>query len=191
MTDVPLTSADFDRAYRMPFTFWGDIRIPPEIKILAQSGNPKRALELGCGLGRLTRYMAKQGLKVTSVDFSPVAVEQARQKTRQENLSAEFLVGDVTRLDKLSGPFDISFDVGCFHCLDAAAQQKYVAEVFRLLKPGGTHLILGPGFITEQYSTFAGSDEQDFRASLRVAESAKKPKTASCITLGLVGSPVD
>jgi hypothetical protein len=52
-----------------------------------------------------------------------------------------FLVGDVTRMEALSGPFDVSFDVGCFHCFDAAGQRAYVSEVSRLLKPGGIHLI--------------------------------------------------
>ena len=50
-------------------------------------------------------------------------------------------MGDVTHLEALSGPFDFSFDVGCFHCLDPESQPAYVSEVFRLLKPGGTHLI--------------------------------------------------
>jgi hypothetical protein len=53
----------------------------------------------------------------------------------------DFLVGDVTHLEAMSGPFDVSLDVGCFHCLDARAQRAYVAEVFRLLKPSAIHLI--------------------------------------------------
>ena len=141
MAVAPTTSAEFDRAYQMPLTIWGDIRIPPEIKRLAQVGNPQCSLELGCGIGRLTRYMARQGLQATGVDFSAVAITQAKARLEQENLSAKFLVGDVTNLAQLTGPFDISYDVGCFHCLNAEGQQKYVAEVGRLLKPGGTHLI--------------------------------------------------
>ena len=53
----------------------------------------------------------------------------------------EYLVGDVTHLEALSGPYDFSFDVGCFHCLDPNGQRAYASEVFRLLKPGGVHLI--------------------------------------------------
>jgi cyclopropane fatty-acyl-phospholipid synthase-like methyltransferase len=33
------------------------------------------------------------------------------------------------------------YDVGCFHCLNEEGQKKYVSEVNRLLKPGGSHLI--------------------------------------------------
>ena len=138
---APTTSAKFDRAYRFPITFWGDIRVPDEIKALARHGKPRSALELGCGVGRFSRYLAQQRLRTTGVDFSPVAIGKARARVAHDDLRPEFLVGDVTRLDALSGPFDVSFDVGCFHCLDQRGQRAYVSEVSRLLKPGGTHLI--------------------------------------------------
>jgi SAM-dependent methyltransferase len=70
---------------------------------------------------------------------SPVAIEKAR--SRAADLPLQFLVGDVTQLDALKDPFDISFDVGCFHCLDAIRQRRYASEIHRLLKPGRTHLI--------------------------------------------------
>lgn len=135
------TSAYFDRAYRRPLTLWGDIRIPPEIAALVRRGAPNGVLDLGCGVGRFSRYVAQQGLRVTGVDFSPVAIAKARARVAADEVRPDFLVGDVTNLDALSGPFDLSFDVGCFHCLDATQQGLYVSEISRLLAPGGTHLI--------------------------------------------------
>jgi len=52
-----------------------------------------------------------------------------------------FIVSDVTNLESIKQQFDVSYDVGCFHCLNEEGQQKYVSEVYRLLKPGGIHLI--------------------------------------------------
>jgi SAM-dependent methyltransferase len=138
---APTRSTDFDRAYSANFTLWGDIRIPDEVKALVRQGPARSVLELGCGVGRFSRYLAQQGLRVTGVDFSPVAIAKAQERVAQDNVRPEFLVSDVTRLDALSGPFDVSFDVGCFHCLDAPGQRAYVSEVSRLLKPGSTHLI--------------------------------------------------
>jgi len=138
---APAKSPDFDRAYGMPLTVWGDIRIPPEIKALARLGPPQSALELGCGIGRFSGYMARQGVRTTGVDFSPVAIARARDRVANSAACPDFLVGDVTHLEMLDGPFDVSFDVGCFHCLDQQGQRAYVSEVQRLLKPGGTHLI--------------------------------------------------
>jgi cyclopropane fatty-acyl-phospholipid synthase-like methyltransferase len=138
---APFAPADFDRAYRLPFTFWGDVRIPAELKLLIRQETPRSSLELGCGIGRFSRYLAQQGLTATGVDFSAIAIAKALKRVAQDDVRPEFLVGDVTHLDALKGPFDISFDVGCFHCLDSNAQQGYVSEVFRVLRPGGTHLI--------------------------------------------------
>jgi cyclopropane fatty-acyl-phospholipid synthase-like methyltransferase len=138
---APTTSSGFDRAYRAPITIWGDVRIPNEIKALARSGQGGSALELGCGIGRLSRYLAEHGLRATGVDFSPVAIAKAKEKAGHAVVRPEFLVDDVTHLNALSGPFDVSFDVGCFHCLDPEGQRAYVSEVSRLLKPTGTHLI--------------------------------------------------
>ncbi|HMD69408.1 MAG TPA: class I SAM-dependent methyltransferase, partial [Chitinivibrionales bacterium] len=135
------TSEFFDRAYRLPFTFWGDVRIPAELKSLIQHETPRSSLELGCGIGRFSRYLAQQGLTATGVDFSAIAIAKARKRVAQDDVQPEFIIGDVTHLDALKGPFDISFDVGCFHCLDSNAQRGYVSEVFRVLRPGGTHLI--------------------------------------------------
>lgn len=139
--EAPTTSADFDRAYRAPITLWGDVRIPDELKALARDGNPRNSLELGCGIGRFSRYLAQQGVRATAVDFSPVAIAKAKERAVQDASPPEYLVGDVTHLNAISGPFDVSFDIGCFHCLDPKGQQAYVSEMFRLLKPGGTHLI--------------------------------------------------
>ena len=142
MSSGPQQSTDFDKVYRSAgHWMWSDIRIPQELKALVQQNSPQTVLELGCGVGMFSRYLAQQGLCVTAVDFSPVAIAKAREKVARDDMRPEFLVGDVTHLNALNVPFDISFDIGCFHCLDSQAQRAYVLEVSRLLKPGGTHLI--------------------------------------------------
>jgi cyclopropane fatty-acyl-phospholipid synthase-like methyltransferase len=161
---VPTKSTDFDRAYRSIMHWvWGDIRVPQEIKELARQGSPRSALELGCGLGRFSRYVAQQGVHTTGVDFSPVAIAKAQERVAHDDVRPEFLVSDVTRVEALTGPFDVSFDVGCFHCLNPLGQRAYVLELSRLLKPGGTHLIwaldsapsgepLSPAAVTEIFA---------------------------------------
>jgi SAM-dependent methyltransferase len=167
---------DFDRAYRRPFTVWGDVRIPAEIKTLAARGVHGSALELGCGVGRFTRYLAQLGWRATGVDFSPIAIGKARRRVARDPVQPTFLVGDVTRLEALGDPFDMSFDVGCFHCLDPNAQRAYTSEVLRLLKPGSTHLIwamdgapgglpLSPAVVKEIFAP--GFELQNARASRR------------------------
>lgn len=138
---APTTRDDFDAAYRAPLTPWGDIRIPTEVKALAARYPAGKVLELGCGLGRFSQYVAEQGLIATGVDFSPVAIDKARARSAGKPKRATYLTADVTRLDVPGKPFDAAFDVGCFHCLDAAGQASYSAGVARHLKPGAILLI--------------------------------------------------
>jgi ubiquinone/menaquinone biosynthesis C-methylase UbiE len=138
---TPVTDKDFDKAYSAPLTFWGDVRIPKELVELVKTNNPKNSLELGCGLGRFSAYIAEQGIKTTGVDFSKVAIEKAKKRVAKSEHKPTFITADVTKLEMLTEQFDVSFDIGCFHCLNVEGEQKYVSEIYRLLKPDATHLI--------------------------------------------------
>ena len=140
---APSTSEQFNKVYRTPIAswVWGDVRIPKELNDLVKANNPKTSLELGCGLGRFSRFMVKQGIKATGVDFSTVAIEKAKEKVANDESKPIFIAGDVTNLETIKQQFDVTYDIGCFHCLNEEGQQKYVSEVYRLLKPGGSHLI--------------------------------------------------
>ncbi|HGH5977363.1 TPA: class I SAM-dependent methyltransferase [Kluyvera georgiana] len=111
------------------------------LKNCIRQNAPLNALELGCGLGLFADYFSKEGIKITAGDFLAVAIEKARNRVREGYESPHFHTGDVTNLKDISGPFDVSYDVGCFDCLDEPGQMKYAREVNRLLKPDGVHLI--------------------------------------------------
>ena len=137
---APTTSPEFDRVYLGGLTPWGDIRIPPELKALAKGRAGQRSLELGCGLGRFSHWLAGQGLLATGVDFSAVAIDKAQ--ARGEGMDGlRYLVADVTALPPLGGAFDFAFDVGCFHCLPPEGQHAYAASLAGQLRPGAPLLI--------------------------------------------------
>jgi cyclopropane fatty-acyl-phospholipid synthase-like methyltransferase len=119
---------------------WSDLRVPGELKQLLKANQPISCLELGCGLGRYSRYVAEQEVEATGIDFSPVAINRAQQLSGNRQ-NPTFKVGDVTSLDTIDGTFDVAFDVGCFHCLDKKDEQKYISEVSRLLNPNSVLLI--------------------------------------------------
>jgi len=163
---APSTSEQFNKVYSSPLApwAWGDIRIPKELIELVKTNNPKTSLEFGCGLGRFSRFMVNQGIQTTGVDFSSVAIENAMKRVANDKYKPTYIVGDVTNLGTIKQLFDISYDIGCFHCLNEDGQQKYVSEVYRLLKPGGQHLIwaldaapsditLNPDYIAKTFET--------------------------------------
>src|SRR5258706_7448171 len=82
----PATSTDFDRAYRSPVTFWGDVRIPKEVLALVRRDSPRSSLELGCGVGRISCFLAKRGTHATGVDFSQVAIGKARERASRDDV---------------------------------------------------------------------------------------------------------
>jgi ubiquinone/menaquinone biosynthesis C-methylase UbiE len=143
VSDAPSTSQAFDKIYNSTFAHWvwSDVRIPTELKELVTDNNPKSSLELGCGLGRFSEYMAEQGILATGIDFSPIAIEKATKRLATKIQKPTLLVGDVTNLEILDEQFDVTFDVGCFHCLNEEGQRKYIIETYRLLKPSSTILI--------------------------------------------------
>jgi SAM-dependent methyltransferase len=106
-----------------------------------------RALDLGCGTGTTTVYMAGKGWKAIGVDFVPRAIRTARAKAARTGDSVVFMVGDVTRLHELAiePGVDLLFDQGCFHSLPEAAQPAYAREISRMARPGATYLLYAFG----------------------------------------------
>ena len=108
---------------------------------------PGRALDLGCGTGTNSLYLARHGWQVVGVDFAGMAIRIARRKARQAGLTADFYVADVTRLDLLAiqPPFDLALDIGCFHSLTADARGRYLNGLRRLLRPGARWMLYAFG----------------------------------------------
>ncbi|MBT2491703.1 class I SAM-dependent methyltransferase [Streptomyces sp. ISL-96] len=71
-------------------------------------GQPESALELGCGPGDHTAYLARKGIRATGVDLSPVQIEHADKRWPQDG--AEFVCSDVlTFLAGTGEKFDAIF----------------------------------------------------------------------------------
>jgi SAM-dependent methyltransferase len=122
-----------------------DTNIPvPELDEVMRQTRPGKALDLGCGSGVNTCYLAQHGWQVDGVDFVPLAIWRARRRMKKAGLSANLVVGDVTQLSKLPlrGPFNLALDVGCLHSLgEERAARKYVHGLEQCLKPGGGFLL--------------------------------------------------
>jgi ubiquinone/menaquinone biosynthesis C-methylase UbiE len=116
---------------------------PPELLEFIENHNPARAIDLGCGTGTNVITLAKAGWSVTGVDFAPRAIKLAREKLGQSALRAELVLGDVTKLEGSQGPFDLAFDLGCFHTLPQDGKPKYLKQLDRILAPNGFWLMYG------------------------------------------------
>lgn len=105
------------------------------IQGLLPSGEARTALDLGCGLGRNSHWLAQQGYHTTGVDLSVYAVQQARERFTEANIM--FMERDILREQIPGGPFDMVYDSGCFHHLPPHRRLSYLQTLEKVLKPGG------------------------------------------------------
>jgi SAM-dependent methyltransferase len=103
---------------------------------------PSHLLELGCGNGMISSLFAEQGYAVEGVEISSNAVLWARELFEDANLQGEFRQGSVCSMPFYGNcKFDAVIDGNCFHCLIGSDRAKCLAEVQRVLRPGGTFII--------------------------------------------------
>ncbi|MFF2658131.1 class I SAM-dependent methyltransferase [Kitasatospora sp. NPDC058032] len=97
-------------------------------------------LDYGCGYGRLAGELAALGFSdVEGVDVAPELVARARA----EQPAARFSVlTDPPRIERPDGAYDAAFLFAVLTCVpDDAAQEALVAELHRVLRPGGLLLV--------------------------------------------------
>jgi SAM-dependent methyltransferase len=123
---------------------------------------PARALDLGCGGGRNTRYLARHGWDAIGIDMLTAAVDKARSAAVGPAASARFLQGDVTRLEDLDigDGYSLINDSGCYYGLADNQRDAYAAGVTRVAAPGA--LLLMAGF-TKIPGLIPGISEEDLR----------------------------
>ncbi len=120
---------------------WDTGIAPPEVAAFAAAHPPGRALDIGCGTGASSVFLAQAGWRVTGIDFVPLAIHRARRRARAARVRVDFRVEEVPALRTLQGLFDLALDVGCLHSLDHTRRAGYPARLAQLLRPGATLLI--------------------------------------------------
>jgi ubiquinone/menaquinone biosynthesis C-methylase UbiE len=100
-------------------------------KHLPQNGNGLRLLDAGCGTGHHMAQLRERGYEVTGVDASKEMLEHARHN----NPNSVVLEADVEEIPLPDASFDIILSVEVLRHLPRS--HKTIAEMSRLLKPGG------------------------------------------------------
>jgi ubiquinone/menaquinone biosynthesis C-methylase UbiE len=101
-----------------------------------------RVLDVGCGTGYFTRLMVQAvapGGTAHGVDPSGDAITEARRVTRLDNCT--FAEGVAEALDAPEGAYDIVVSSWMIHHLPETHRHRAIAEMYRVLRPGGTVLI--------------------------------------------------
>ena len=137
--------------YRVGFTPWDGHPLAKSLHDLVEgNGSPAlpaaTALDIGCGTGDASIYLAQHGWQVTGVDFVPRALAKARAKAQTRQASINFVQADVTHLSSARGVgtgFTLIVDNGCLHNLTDKDRDPYVREVTAVAAPDALLLIGG------------------------------------------------
>jgi len=138
------TIADWDTAYREGTPPWDAsqphaelIRVIEEYRL-----RPQTVLEIGCGSGADSIYLAKRRFEVTAIDCSPIAIERARLRAEKHDALLRFVLDDVFDFAQTSGPSDFVYDAGLYHIMRHVRVEKYLDMLWRVTQPGSHYLCL-------------------------------------------------
>lgn len=97
-----------------------------------------RVLDVGCGNGYVLSRYAQAGARTTGVDLTARGVGVCRRRFAQMGLDGTFLQADGQRLPFADEAFDCVCSMGVLHHIPDTPGT--VAEIWRVLKPGGTFI---------------------------------------------------
>lgn len=101
----------------------------------------RRVLDLGCGTGHDALALARRGFEVEGVDYSQVAIDEARRLAEAEGLAIGLRQGDIGQpLPYPDRGFDAVISNLVLHSFADIVLRRIVAEVGRCLQPSGLFL---------------------------------------------------
>lgn len=129
----------YKNAYKTGHTPWSSDGAPAGplargIKKIGRAFRRGRALDLGCGEGRHTRFLAGRGFSVIGVEYQREALDRAVVHGGENRI---FVRGDIFRPPFKEGVFDVVLDYGVFHHIRRRDSAPYVEFLARLLVAGG------------------------------------------------------
>ena len=138
------------------FKKYADISRYLELSLESCGGKEARILILGCGTSSLSAELYDRGYtKITSIDFSPTAIEACERLYARDRPGTAWQVMDIRKLDFDDATFDCAIDKGTMDAMlcyvgspwdppqdvvDSCAGE--IAEAARVLRPGGKFLMV-------------------------------------------------
>ncbi len=149
--------AHFDQAYKTGSDMWTHHNFSlHEKEFIATLPENGMVLDLGAGRGRFTFRLGEAGMRVIGLEYVASIVEKNNDevKLRGMDKSVRFFEGDVLDIPFTDGGFDGVADVGLLHHLLPSDYAQYVKEVSRVMKNGGSYMLVALSKSSTQYLGF-------------------------------------
>ncbi|MGI9309644.1 MAG: class I SAM-dependent methyltransferase [Gammaproteobacteria bacterium] len=109
--------------------------------IVAEHDGTGAALDIGCGGGTDSLYMAREGWDTTALDFMPKALDMTRERAAAEGLTVKTVEADIIEWAP-DRSYDLVLDHGLLHNMDPVRYAAYREKVMSTIAPGGNFVIL-------------------------------------------------
>jgi len=144
---------DIYKEYSLEKIPWHSAKVPKSLTESLKEIKKGLALDVCCGAGTNSIYLAKNGFKVRGIDISKKAIEIAKNRAKKEDLDIDFKTGDIMNL-KTKNKYDFVFDRGCFHHMTEREKPRFVKKIYDILNKNG------------RYHLMAFSNRNNFEKSL-------------------------
>lgn len=123
----------FDEAYLSFYPYLLDYIGVPKLR-------SARVLEIGLGYGTLSRVLAQKSAAYVGLDISAGPVNIVNESLKMYDLPGQAVQGSALEIPAESRSFDAVVSIGCLH--HTGNLEKALSEVHRVLKPGGTAILM-------------------------------------------------
>ncbi|MBX2800538.1 MAG: class I SAM-dependent methyltransferase [Myxococcales bacterium] len=121
---------------------WGIWKLPEsELQMLPADMSGMDAIELGCGTGYVSSWMARRGATVTGIDLSERQLQTAERLSTEHGVPLTLIHGTAEAVPAADGSFD--FAISEYGAAIWCDPHVWIPEAHRLLRPGGTLVFLG------------------------------------------------
>lgn len=130
----------FEIAYRTGSDVWTHIPYHKiAMRMLPELPKDSFVLDVGAGRGLWLQKLVEEGFRVIGLDYVSEIVNIGNRDIKLYGIGekARFIHGDVRDIPLADESFDLVTDIGVLQHLDTADWNQYVAELRRVVKPGG------------------------------------------------------
>lgn len=150
-----------------------DLPIVLAIKNFMENNKFEKVLDVGCGSGRIVKFLLDNGFDAYGCDINPIAVKMAKKLTGTDRIR----LSPAEKLPYKSNSLDLITSISVVEHLRLHQVDRFLEETLRILRPGGHIFVVTPNFASplrhlqrKKWSGYLDPSHINFYTPHRLAE---------------------